>query len=225
MRFSRAIAALPFALLCAAPVAAAGGEHVIDDAAVEMPGTCHVEGWVTASSHGSGLTNIAPACTALSLPNVEFGGFLTHSWASQSRDTQIGLAPKFTLRTETTGIGIAIDSGLGYGIDRGRLETASVIMPLTVPAGSRLRFNLNLGWHWQRANGHDAFVGAQAQIMLLSKLELMTELFTRSRDKPGGQIGLRWTPGRGRIDFDLTAGRYVDGATRNALSFGITVRR
>jgi hypothetical protein len=40
----------------------------------------------------------------------------------------------------------------------------------------------------------------------------------------GGQAGLRWTPRGGSVDVDLLAGRYLDGATRNAITFGVTLR-
>lgn len=39
------------------------GEHVVDDAAVETPGTCHLETWATQSSGSDGLVDGAAACT------------------------------------------------------------------------------------------------------------------------------------------------------------------
>ncbi len=99
-------------------------------------------------------------------------------------------------------------------------------MPVTIPAGEKLRFNLNAGWLWARADHrHDMFVGAQAEIALRKNLNLMVENFTRDEGKVGGQAGLRWTVGNGAVDLDLIGGRYVDGVTRNAISFGVTIRR
>ena len=226
MRFVIGGILMPLALLTAGPAFAAGGEHVVDDAAVETPGTCHLESWVTLSSGGGRLANSAPACTRKAWPNLELGGFITHSWTNETHDTVIGLSPKLMLRSEERGVGIGVATGLGYGIDRGRFETASVIMPVTIPAGEKLRFNLNAGWLWARADHrHDMFVGAQAEIALRKNLNLMVENFTRDEGKVGGQAGLRWTVGNGAVDLDLIGGRYVDGVTRNAISFGVTIRR
>lgn len=224
MRRILGMAVLPPALLAAGPAFAAGGAHVVDDAAVEAPGTCHLESWVTRSSGGQWLVNSAPACTRQVMPDLEIGGFVSHAWSGSAADTVIGLTPKLNLRSEERGIGIGIATSVGYGIDRGRFETASVILPVTIPAGSRLRFNLNSGWQWSRA-GHDLFVGGQVELALKRNLGLMAEGFTRDRGKAGGQTGLRWTTGKGQVDVDLLAGRYVDGVTPTALTLGITVRR
>ena len=226
MRFVNGVAILLPAFLAAGPAFASGGEHVVDDAAVETPGTCHLESWVTLSSGGGGLVNSAPACTRKAWPNLELGGFVTHSWTDETHDTLIGLSPKLMLRSEDRGVGIGIATSLGYGIDRGRFETASVIVPVTIPAGEKLRFNLNAGWLWARAgHRHDMFVGGQAEIALRKNLNLMVETFTRDEGKVGGQAGLRWTVAGGAVDLDLIGGRFVDGFTRSAVSFGVTIRR
>lgn len=130
------------------------------------------------------------------------------------------------LRSEQRGIGIGIASSVGYSIDRNRIETASIIMPVTIPAGEALRINLNAGWQWAHSGDHhDVFVGAQAEITLRQNLNLMVETFTRDEGEAGGQAGLRWTVASGAVDLDLLGGRYVDGITRNAITFGVTVRR
>lgn len=214
------------AALLAGPAFASGGGHVIDDAAVETPGTCHLENWVTLSSGGGGLINSGRACTRKAWPNLELGGFVAHSWTRGSDDTLIGLSPKLTLRSENRGIGVGIATSVSYGIDRSRFETASIIVPVTIPAGETWRFNLNTGWQWTRAgHGHEMFVGAQAEIALKRNLNLMAETFTRNQGKVGGQAGLRWTVAGGAVDLDLIGGRYVDGATRSAATFGVTIRR
>lgn len=204
---------------------ASGGEHVVDDAAVETPGTCHLESWITLSGSG-GLVNSAPACTRAAWPDLELGGFVTHGWAKETRDTVIGLSPKLRLRSEERGVGIGLAANVGYGVDRSRFETASVIVPVTIPASETLRFNLNAGWLWTRADHrHDMFFGGQAEVALRSDLHLMVETFARDRGKVGSQAGLRWTVAGGAVDLDLVGGRYVDGATRRAVSFGVTIRR
>ncbi|MGK6320910.1 hypothetical protein [Sphingomonas sp. DT-204] len=217
---------LPPALLAAAPALASGGAHVVDDAAVETPGTCHLENWLTLTGGPGGLLTLAPACTRKAWPDLEIGGFVSHGWTRDSADTLIGFTPKLNLRSEERGVGIGIAASLGYGIDRGRIETASVIVPVTIPASKRLRFNLNGGWQWSKAGfGHDLFVGGQAEFTLKPNLSLMVEGFARDSGKAGGQAGLRWTTGKGRIDVDVLVGRYVDGVTPTAVTLGLTLRR
>ncbi|WP_337848251.1 hypothetical protein [Sphingomonas sp.] len=226
MRFILGATVLPLALLVAEPACAAGGADVIDDAAVETPGTCHLESWVTLNSEKGGLVNSAPACTRTAWPNLEIGGFVAHGWTRNSDDTLIGLSPKLMLRSEDRGVGIGIATSIGYGIDRGRLETASVIVPVTIPAGRIVRFNLNAGWQWTRVDHrHDMFVGAQAEVAAARNLNVMVETFTRDHGKAGGQTRLRWTIVGGKMDLDLIAGRYVDGVTPNSFSLGVTIRR
>jgi hypothetical protein len=216
---------LPCALLSASPALAAGGAHVVDDAAVETPGGCHLENWVSAIGGGS-LVDIAPACTPKALSDLEIGGFVTQSRSAGATATTIGLAPKLALRSEARGLGIGLSASIGYGTDRGQFENASLVVPLTIPAGKALRFNLNAGWQWSRADhAHDLFLGGQVEATLSRRLALMAEAFGRDRRKVGGQAGLRWTSADGRADVDLLAGRYLDGATRNAITVGMTLRR
>lgn len=204
---------------------AAGGAHVVDDAAIEAPGTCHLENWISAGADGATLLNLGPACTAAALPNIELGGFLTHQWRDNITETDGGLGLKLLLRNEDRGWGLALSTGAGFSAKRSRMESASIIVPLTIPVSSAVRVNINAGWQWTRAERHSLFTGGQAEIVLTPRLGLMIEGFTRSKGKAGGQSGVRWTIDHERIDVDLLMGRYVDGATRNAVTLGITIRR
>lgn len=225
-RFSIIQLALFGQIIVEAPALAAGGAHVVDDAAVETPGTCHAENWLTAASSRSGVANISPACTRIAWPNLELGGAYAHAWADGRGGSLISLTPKLVLRSEDTGVGVGVAGSVSYGLGRSRLEAASLTVPVTVAASERIRLNFNIGWQWFRmTDSHDLFVGAQAEIGLNDKLNLMIEAFTRDKGNAGGQLGLRWTPGKGNVDIDLLLGRYLDGATRNAITLGITLRR
>jgi hypothetical protein len=109
-------------LLHPAVAGAAGGAHVIDDSAVETPGTCHFEQWLTHASGEAWLANVAPACTASSHPNLEMGGALSHGWSGRTDDTILALTPKLALRDGARGIGLALDASVGLSIDSGRFE-------------------------------------------------------------------------------------------------------
>jgi hypothetical protein len=207
-----------------APAAAAGGARVIDDAAVETPGVCNIETWFTGSTGSNRLFQFAPACTPRALPRLELGGSITHSWAPGTDDTLIAAAAKLNLRDETTrGWGAAISGGVAYSADRGEIDSANINVPVTIPVG-QVRFNLNASWLWSRADGHSAFIGAQADWTVRPDLDVMVEAFAGDTGRAGGQIGLRWTPGGGNVDFDLIAGRYVDGVTPTSLTAGAILR-
>lgn len=211
-------------LVGATPAFAAGGARVVDDAAVTSAGTCVVETWVTASTGANRLFQFAPACTLRAVPVLEVGAALTHTWAPGSDDTLLTPAAKVNLVDETQrGWGVAVSGGVGFSIDRGEVDSANINVPLTVPVG-RVRLNLNASWLWSRAEGHSAFIGVQADWTVRPDLDVMAELFTRDTGRAGGQLGLRWTPGGGNVDFDLIAGRYIDGATPTSLTAGVIVR-
>ena len=209
---------------CAESATAAGGPHVIDDSEVEAAGDCHLEAWLTRSSQDQWHASAGVGCTPEALPMIELGGFAGHMRAPGMDETLVGLTPKVNLRPAETGLGIALSGSVAYGLDRDRLESAALIGAVTVP-GERLRFNLNAGWGWSEAGpGSELFAGAQAELAVGPQVSLMAEAFTRDHGKAGGQAGIRWTSGDGRIDLDLLAGRYVDGATPSSVTIGLTGR-
>ena len=212
-------------LAAADPALAAGGPHVIDDSEVETPGDCHLETWAAHASGDQWLGNIGAGCTPEALPMLEIGGMVTHARAPGFDDTHVGIASKLTLRPADTGLGVALAGSLGYGLDRSRLETASLIGAVTVPVSEALRFNFNAGWIWTEAGrGSEAFGGAQAELSVGSGITLMAEGFARDHGNAGGQAGLRWTSPDGRVDLDLLAGLFGDGESPTSAALGLTVR-
>lgn len=212
-------------MLAAGEARAGGGAHVVDDATVETPGVCHLESWVTRYGEGRGLVNSSPACTRKAWPNLEIGAGFQHAWDGVTYTT-FGPALKLNLRSVERGWGIGVATAGAWSLDHAHLETASVVVPVTVPAGKRLRLNFNAGWLYS-LHGPDrnaAFAGAQAEIQLGRDLGAMGEVFGRDHGPVGGQVGLRWNPRGGDVDLDLLAGRYIDGASRNAITFGLTIR-
>lgn len=212
-----------------APMAyASGNEHVVDDAAVETPGVCHLEAWTTRFGPRQGLLNLSPACTRKAWPRLELGAGIQHAWnAGGGADTLIGPALKLNLWPEERGLSLGLASSTAYGVRARRLETASLLIPVTIPVGQRLRINLNAGWSYSSAAARRdaAFYGAQAELTLTRDVTLMVERFRRDGGRSGSQLGLRWNPSGGRFDLDLVAGRRIDGESPRALSLGLTVRR
>jgi len=222
--FGAALAAWPLA--GASPVMAAGGAHVIDDAAVETSGVCHLENWATRYGPDHGLLNLSPACTPAAWPNMEIGAGLQHSWSGRAEDTTLGPTLKLALRPVEAGLGLGVVGGGSWSLRSGRLEAASVIVPMTLKLNDRIRVNFDAGWSYSRAGVERSalFYGGQIEIGLLHDLTLMAEAFQRGDSRAGGQVGLRWNPGGGRFDLDLLAGRRVDNESSRAVTLGLTIR-
>lgn len=205
---------------------AAGGAHVIDDAAVETPGQCHLDSWYSRVDADAGLVQLNPGCTFAALPNIEFDLALGHSWDDDGDQTNVAVGGKLLLRPETTGFGIGISGNIGFGTDQGAFETSAVTLLFTLPASERLRLNANLGWIWSNLDGTDAwFAGAQAEIALTETLGLMVEGFDRRGGTAGWQAGLRWSLPGDRVRIDLLGGHFLDGETPAAVTLGITIVR
>jgi len=212
-------------LLVPGAALAAGGAHVIDDSEVEAAGDCHLETWVMGSSDDRWLGNAGAGCTPEAIPVLEFGASVVHARSRGSEETVVGVMPKLNLRPANSGLGVALAGSLVYGADRSRLEAASLIAAATVPASKSLRFHLNAGWVWSNPGpGSELFAGAQAEWQVSPGIGLMAEGFTRDHGKAGAHAGVRWTSGDGRIDVDLTAGRYVDESTPTSIAVGLTIR-
>jgi hypothetical protein len=209
----------------AQPVHAAGTAHIVDDAAVATSGTCYVDSWYNRFGSDSGSVQITPGCTPAALPNVELGGFVVTGWQGGTSLTGVGVSPKFKLRDESGGLGIALSPSITLGLDSGSIDFASLIMPLTIPASATIRLNLNAGLQWLRAEDtYAGFFGGQIELMALPNLMLMAEGFTRTIGKAGLQAGVRWTPGGGSVDVELLGGRYIDSFTPSAVTLGMTIR-
>jgi hypothetical protein len=123
--------------------------------------------------------------------------------------------------------GMAISTAASIDTRTGRMESASVIVPLTLPVTQRLSFNLNAGYSYLRTAAHprSIFWGGQVEAQIGREVTLMAEAFGRAGEPAGAQAGLRWNPRGGAVDVDLLVGRYVDGASPRAITVGLTVRR
>ena len=212
-------------LALAGPVNAGAGAQVIDDAGVETPGSCHLESWVTHYDAERGLLNLSPACTRKAWPSFEIGGTVQHIRDGVD-DTTIGPVLKFNIRSPERGISVAVSAAGNWSVNSGRLETASLIVPVTIPVTDEVQVNLNGGWTFGRTYEHRtaAFYGVQVMAQVTHDVSLMAESFRRDHGRSGSQVGLRWTPHGGNVDFDLLVGRRIDSVSPEAVTLGLTVR-
>jgi hypothetical protein len=223
---------LLFVLTVALPTAqfniarAAGNAHIVDDADVETPGTCHVELWSSTSLNGEGYANAAPACTLESLPFVELGAAYQHYWGQSFAGPVFGpqIKVRFSAPEAAVGLGVGLNSSVN--LNTGDYEAGSIIGLMSIPIDKRVNFHVNAGWSFlkyvERQNAF--FYGAQFEIKAIGDVLLMVETFGRLSSSAGAQFGLRYTPNDGPLDFDLMVGSYFDQVNPQFITFGLTVR-
>ncbi len=234
---SRGRAFLVFFLLCLSALGApgsaawaAGGAHIVDDSEVVDPGTCQLDTWVSKfdDGGGGGYFNVTNACTLKDVPKLQVGAQFQHLWSAGIDGIQVlGPQAKINFQPEDTGVGIGLIFNSGVALQTGLLETASLLIPVTIPLNDRVRFNFNAGWSYIRIGDFpDAlFYGAQVEAKIgWQDISLMVELFGREPGFTGTQMGVRWRPGDAAISFDLLAGSFFDTVNAKFVTVGVTVR-
>jgi hypothetical protein len=205
----------------------AGNAHIVDDSEVVEPGTCQLETWVTNAPPIGGFLNVAPACTFSSLPRLELGATFQHFWSEESRNELLGPSIKVNLVPEVTGVGLGLIFNAGVSLRTGDLGLASILVPVSIPLGENARVNLNAGWSYIRSDeARDAlFYGAQIETKVGGEVLLMLEAFGRTGGDVGSQVGIRWRPHDGPIDFDFVVGGLFDDLGTRFINIGVTLRR
>lgn len=229
----RLIALLPLQILAfVVPSSAAwsaGGAQIVDDSEVVDPGTCQLETWLTGFDGGGGYANATNTCTLASLPRFEFGLQFQHYWYGQmsTSDQLLGPALKLNLIPEDKGVGLALEFNGGVNMRTGDLTLATMLLPVSIPLSDKARINLNAGWSYiHSAQFPNAlFYGAQIESKIgWEEVSLMLEVFGRERGFTGTQVGLRWRPNDGPLEFDLLAGSFFDTVNAKFFTVGITFR-
>jgi hypothetical protein len=132
---------------------------------------------------------------------------------------------KLNLREEETGLGAGLIGQANFNLKSGRMDTAAIVVPVTVPLGKAVTWNTDFGGIYNLAGTHEqGFAGTQIEADIGHDLNLMGEVYGRAPGHGGAQIRLRWTPGGGNFDFDLLYGLYPDGFTAREFTIGVTIR-
>lgn len=210
---------------------AAGGAHIVDDAEVETPGTCHLEVWATRFVPGDGYFNLAPACTDKRVPWLEIGVAYQHYWDQVIAAPLFGPAMKVNFQSDPKGISVGLGLNAGVNLITGNLGASSLLALVTMPAGDKVRLNFNAGWSYLRTEQHPnaLFYGAQIEVDVGWDVSLMLEAFGRAPNGlVGSQLGLRYTPRigghEGWFDFDVLVGNFFDATSTRFITLGVTVR-
>ncbi len=210
---------------------AAGGAHIVDDSEVVDPGTCQLETWVTGYTVevGGGYANATGTCTLSSLPRLEFGLQFQNVWfgGSSNNEQLLGPALKVNLIPEDKGVGLGLAFNGGVNMSTGEFELGTLVMPVSIPLNDKARINLNAGWQYIRiANSTSGlFYGAQIETKIgWEEVSLMLEVFGRQPGYTGTQMGVRWRPNDGALEFDLLAGSFFDNVNGKFFTVGVTFR-
>jgi hypothetical protein len=213
-------------LLWAGPAVAAGGTHVVDDAPVETPGVCNSELFGKHFGPGRRTTTATLNCTFKAAPQLELGLALARTRDRGALETAFGPAFKWNfVEGADDSPGLAVVGVMKVAAETGRVEFATLFVPLTLALADGFAFSLNAGWqHVRLADRPDSMkVGGQVEAAVADGLCLMAELFATVGDRPGAQTGLRWTPAEA-FDMDLTLGHKVDGVSTLSAAAGLTFR-
>jgi len=233
---ARLLALLVLPLVAPDPVAwAAGGAQIVDDSEVVDPGTCQLETWITGfdvSGTGggdAGYANATNTCTLSSLPRLEFGLQFQNVWfgGSSNNEQLLGPALKVNLIPEDKGVGLGLAFNGGVNMSTGEFELGTLVMPVSIPLNDKARINLNAGWQYIRiANSTSGlFYGAQIETKIgWEEVSLMLEVFGRQPGYTGTQMGVRWRPNDGALEFDLLAGSFFDNVNGKFFTVGVTFR-
>lgn len=210
-------------MLASTAAKAAGGAQIIDDAAVETPGICHLEAWASRTGDGDHLLNLGPGCTLAALPRLEIGFTVQHMRTDGAEDTTLSPGLKFAVADLGHGASVAVAASAVWSTRSEHAETASLVIPVTFQVNPALQASVNVGWEWNRTGvAHRAFYGAQISWTASATMSLAIEGFGYSDGTTGYQAGIRWTP-ISWLDVDLLYGR-LDNVSRHALTLGLTGR-
>jgi len=214
----RATASGLAASVLASAALAAGGAHVVEDSEVLEPGLCQVDLW------GHPVRSWRRLCqcdTDLHAGKPAAPGMghavpvLLVQRAPGARPAS-GANLKVNLVPEDKGVGVGLYFNSGVNLSTGDLEVATLLVPVTITLGERFRLNLN---------AVEAKVGGETTLML--------ETFGRARGAAAAQLGIRWRPSDGPVDFDflvgssfdkVLAGEFLDRMNSLFFTVGVTLR-
>jgi hypothetical protein len=217
-------------LAAAAPEAwAAGGAHVVDDAAFVPAGTLQVEAWSAFALPGGQVLNLTAAGTLPARPRIEFSASVVgDNTAGAPRDVDLAGQVKILLRPfpeDGVPVGLALTAGHGIDARRGRSDTTALVGIVSLAPAPDLVVHANLGWEHGHEDGSDVAVWGLAADWEAGPGWMPTgELFGGGGQRTGVQAGVRRTLPGDRLDLDLLASRNLQGERATFVTLGATLR-
>jgi hypothetical protein len=212
---------------------AAGGAFAVDDAAVDDPGACKVESWISSASNRDVAAVSTPACVLKLFLPTEVGVQAARSRADGEWSTSLTPKAKMMLLEPKVGnFGLAISGGATFDAKTGLNTGSFVNVPVTYVFSDTFKVNVNAGWSYDHVNLlHYATYGAGFEWVPVKSFTVIGEVFGLLRERsdprsitdPRFQVGLRYTPIE-TLDFDMIYGRNITGENANWITVGMNVR-
>ncbi|MBM9485560.1 hypothetical protein ACQRBV_20935 [Pseudomonas sp. R11F] len=209
---------------------AAGGAYVVDDGAVNDPGTCNVDAWYSVNRHQGNVHNetLNPACTFSALPAVQWSAALSR--ASNAGDAETQVSPQVKAQVwsrQDLGLQLAVSATSHFALDRAHaFDGADFNVPLTWQPVEALRLNFNGGWTHAYNGGeqqHRLTWGTGFEYQLADALTLIGERYGQEGGDQAWQAGPRFHVGQ-LIDIDLLVGQSLNEDHNQWLTTGATLR-
>jgi hypothetical protein len=188
---------------------------VTDDARIVDAKACQVESWVRAERHGSNQFWAVPACTPVENLEITVGASLERS-ATQERMADSLLQFKSLLRplrTNDWGLALSLIRSVERGIDPGTRDVPSHALNLPLSVSLRddaLVLHVNAGLRDDRvARRTYATWGLASELVLRDRLQLITETYGESGQRPFAHGGLRYWLVPDKVQIDTTVGTRV----------------
>ncbi len=204
--------AVLLALLAVAANVWAARPMVTDDARIVDAKACQVESWMRAERHGTNQFWAVPACTPIENFEITVGGNLERS-ADHARMADSFLQFKSMLRplrTNDWGLALSLVRSVERGLEPGTRDATSY--NLNVPVSVSLRddalvLHVNAGLRDDRSTRRThATWGLGSELVLRERLQLMTETYGESGQRPFVHGGLRYWLVPDRVQLDTTVG-------------------
>jgi hypothetical protein len=228
------VAALLLALASPQQVLAANGAVQVDDTDVDPVGHCKVDSWASFASNQDRIGVVSPGCVFDFGRPVDITLGFQRSRSDGDWSTSAGVKLR-TLMIEG-GVGkwsLLFSTGASYDFTSGDVSNVLVNIPATFQALENLKFNLNGGWLYDRANDlHWATWGASVDWSVNDRISLIGEVFGQfghdvvdspHLDDPRAQFVFRLKPNE-NVDFDVIYGRNITGEDAHWITVGLNVR-
>ena len=221
------------AAMFAGEARAAGGAFVVDDAAVDEPGSCKIESSASFAGNRDFLGLVTPACVVPLFRPVELG--IVAARARQDGEWGSSVLPKAKMNIlppDTGKLGLAVSGGSQFDLLTGQYSGSFVNVPVTWTFSETFKTNINAGWIYERQkNEHFFTYGLGVEWIPMKPFTLIAEVFglvgpqgeTRGVTQPRFQAGLRITP-IDTLDFDIIYGRNILAENANWITLGMNVR-
>lgn len=206
-------------MLVAAPVHAAGGPHIVDDAGTVTPGNCELEAYGNRGPSRSWRLVVSPTCAFKALGNFEIGVIAAASCPPGAR-----VIPGVAIKTGLGRYGparYAVEVSLGFDPEGNQQNYISTNFPVSFDLVDWLELHANAGLDFEPGNAAIPTFGLSALVKPFAGWQIVGEVAGRSGFATRSQIGIRHSTNK--TNFDLMYSRSIDDTARgNWLTIGVT---